>query len=70
MLNIDEKENLFLSEIIKQRKQNVNLIISQYKQIHSFNYNNKKIFIFKIPFIKKKKSSRKNNINNKKLFNS
>ena len=35
MLNIDEKENLFLSEIIKQRKQSVNLIISQYKQIHS-----------------------------------
>ena len=70
MLNIDEKENLFLSEIIKQRKQSVNLIISQYKQNSFFKNNNKKIFIFKIPFIKKKKSSRKNNINNKKLFNS
>ena len=59
MLNIDEKENLFLSEIIKQRKQSVNLIISQYKQIHSSKIIIKKFLFLKYLLSKRKKAQEK-----------
>ena len=59
MLNIDEKENLFLSEIINQRKQSVNLIISQYKQIHSSKIIIKKFLFLKYLLSKRKKAQEK-----------
>ena len=59
MLNIEDKEDLFLSEIINQRKQSVNLITSKYKQIHSSKLIIKKFLFLNYLLSKRKKAQEK-----------
>ncbi len=59
MLNIEEKEDLFLSEILNQRKQSANLITSKYKQIHSSKLIIKKFLFLKYLLSKRKKAQEK-----------
>ena len=56
---IEEKENLFLSENINQRKQSANLITSKYKQIHSSKLIIKKFLFLKYLLSKRKKAQEK-----------
>ena len=59
MLTIEEKEDLFLSEILNQRKQSANLITSTYKQIHSSKLIIKKFLFLKYLLSKRKKAQEK-----------
>ena len=59
MLNIEDKEDLFLSEIINQRKQSANLITSKYKQIHSSKLIIKKFLFLNYLLSKRKKAQEK-----------
>ena len=59
MLTIEEKEDLFLSEILNQRKQSANLITSKYKQIHSSKLIIKKFLFLKYLLSKRKKAQEK-----------
>ena len=59
MLTIEEKEDLFLSEVLNQRKQSANLITSTYKQIHSSKLIIKKFLFLKYLLSKRKKAQEK-----------